>query len=865
MADVFPIDRHLPVIVDSLKSCSGLIVKAEPGAGKTTRLPPALLKTIDGIIYVLEPRRLAARLSAERVASEMGEEVGQTVGYMIRHDRKVSDKTRLIFLTEGLFLRLLRSNPELDGVGCVVLDEFHERSIHVDLALAFCKKIQLKKTEMKLVVMSATLDSKALESYLPDAAVFDIAGRVFPVKVEYRAMPERGHLISHLATCVKELLKDKRCPGNILVFLTGIRDIMDLHSHLKSLEPEVDVIPLSADVAARDQKRAFALTKKKKIILATNVAETSLTLPGVTGVVDGGLAKIAAYAPWSGMPTLDIKRISKASCIQRSGRAGRIAPGIVYRAYSEADYLGREAYSLPDIRRLDLTQSMLEILDLAKVLKFDDDGGDPITVLPWLEVPEEKSIETSLRSLNYIRAVDKVGVLTEIGRDLVKIPLHPRLAAIVCYAKENGFAADGLLAAAIISEGRVLGRNRAFEKGPCDLCFQIDAFKRIHHGIGFDSDDWETRERSIDQRAVGRVLKLFNSLASSVGASKKVPKEEIDTDKIIKAVLHGYPDRVARHRDIKRTGRGSKKKARPGPALYNFCLGRGGVLAESSVLKEPEFLIAVEATEQLSASNAAKGTMIHVGSSVTPAQLGCDPAGFIKKTLESEFVDSKGTAEIREVVSYGSVIISERVIEGDASTPEERLREIMLQNWPRPFESSEPLDVYHRKIKLLDAAKYELDFPVFEGEMFELLIASICDGKKRLSEISEKTLGEYLNEQLNYEQQQALARLPSRFKMKNGKEVPVSYLDDSDPLLIGYIQDFYGLDEDILLCEHRIKTVVEIIGPNRRPVQKTNSIQGFWSGAYREMVPAFLRRYPRHHWAEDPTTAPPLLLKKHLK
>jgi len=869
----FPIDEHIPAILKSLTLHSSVIVKAEPGAGKTTRLPPALLGEGKGLVYVLEPRRLAARLSAERVAAEMGEEVGQTVGYMIRHDRQVSDKTRLIFLTEGLFLRLLRSNPTLDGVHCVVLDEFHERSIHVDLALAFVKKIQQIRSQnaanksqedLKLVIMSATLDSRTLETYLEDAKVFDISGKVFPVEIEYFAANVKTRYLDHMANCTLKILADQRCTGNILVFLTGIREIMDLYGMLRHLEPRIDVIPLAADMPKRDQQRAFGDSKKRKIILATNVAETSLTLPNVTGVVDSGFAKIAAFASWSGMPTLDIRKVSKASCIQRAGRAGRVAPGVVYRAFAESDFRGREGFTLPDIKRLDLTQTILEILDLSKVLSLVGDDSDPLTVLPWLEIPEEKAVESSLRTLRAIGAVDKNSKLLDLGHEIAKIPLHPRLGAMIQYAlvksDDNRSKVDGILAAAVISEGRVLGRRKAFVKQACDISFQVEAFKKILLKHEFET---EAMDNAVDSRAFDRIKILYKSICALCGMDPTIKSIDVATLEIAKAVFHGYPDRVAKKRVIKRGGKGAKK-LKQGPALYNFCLGRGGILAESSVLEEPSFLIAVDAMEQLMAANAAKGTMIHLAATITPEIIKLDPAGMVKKTITSEFNREKGVTETIETLSYENIVVEERVLEGNASTPEERLREILLSAWPQPFENADALDQYHIKIKLLEAAKFALNYPVFDGEMLELLVAHICDGKERLEEIKSRSLADYLDDQLTYDQQQGLRMLPDKIKLPNGNEVTAIYERDQAPILRGFIQDFYGVNGQIKIAQDRIPTVVELIGPNKRPTQKTGDLQGFWQGMYKEVMPALARRYPRHHWAADPETALPKLLKKHL-
>jgi ATP-dependent helicase HrpB len=842
-------------MVDAVRLQPQIIVKAEPGAGKTTRLPPALMEASGGKVLVLEPRRLAAKLSAERIAQTLGEPVGKRVGYVIRYDRQVSEETRLTFITEGIFLRLLQEDPLLREYEYIVLDEFHERSIHVDLALALTCLVQKKRPDLKLVVMSATLDTQALESYLPEASVFDIAGRTFPLTIEYMEPDPKVRPLLHLSQCVHKMVQDQRCQKNILVFLSGIGEILQLKSMLSGLK-DFEVIPLASDISPKEQKRAFLTGGKRKIILSTNVAETSLTIPEVTGVIDNGLAKIAAQAPWSGMPTLDIKKISKASCIQRAGRAGRVTDGLVYRAYSESEFMSREPFSIPDIKRLDLCQFMLDVMDYGKK---SDLPGDPFETISWFETPEEKQVELASHTLGFLGAI-KEGGITELGSSLAKIPLHPRLALLVHHAQGNGCGPMGLLAACFIAEGMLLSRRSGpFEKARCDLSFQMEQLVRLERGEDLPSYGIEG---AINQRARQRIVSSYNNLAGRLKISTKIRDILVDAKLLSKSLLAAYPDRVAKHRDLSQRKKSRNKQQ--DQRLYNFCMGRGGVLEESSPLENPEFLVAVEATERVTATNAARGTQIYVASQIDPEDLLEDPAGFVHRELVSEFRKGRDRMETLENVYYANIQVSERLIEISGEDASGILVELLRSNWPAPFEGKDDLLIYHRKVELLRESGLADDLPEFKGDLFTLLLHAICDDKQSLGEVASKSLHDYIWEQLSFEHQQLLAQLPNTVRLTNGSSVPVDYLHEGLPMIRVMIHELYGVEQPITLAQGRIGTVIEFLGPHRRPVQKTNSPKTFWDGTFKELRAQYLRRYPRHHWAENPGAAKPLMLKKHL-
>lgn len=857
MTETLPIDSHIAELKAAAREKSSIILKAEPGAGKTTRVPPALLDVVSGRIVVLEPRRLAARLSAERVAFELQSEVGGLVGYQIRFDSKVSAATRVNFVTEGLFLRMVQDQPELPGISAVILDEFHERHLHTDVALAIVRKLQQgRRRDLKLIVMSATLDTAALERYLPEARVFDVPGRTYPVRLTYRP-DEKSSLEAQVGGAARELLKDPACPGNILVFLTGIQEIRRTADYLAPLARELgaEVLPLSAELPAREQARVFARSATRKIILSTNVAETSLTLPNITGVIDSGKAKIAAHASWSGMPTLDVKRISQASAIQRAGRAGRTAPGIAVRLYSEADYLARQAFNVPDIQRLDLAETMLDILALAKTL--GDPPQDLATALPWFETPDAKTAASAKQLLVHLGVIDESLAVTPLGMKIAKIPLSPRLAAIIVKGQELGIGPAALAAACLVSERMILNRSvPAAAHEECDVRFQLDVLVQAARG-------GEIRPRvladAVDFPRVHRIKALYENLAQRLRIPGGLEAARSPDPKLLsQALLAGFPDRVAK----KRTGH--KPKNDREPVLYNFCMGRGGILADSSVVKNQDLILALDAAENQSRS-ADRGTIIFVAAQLDAEVLATSPAPLVSERVETVWMEEAQRVDVMERRFYGELVVKETravVTPSHQAVVEELLRQKLAERWPKPFDDATDLSSYHVRARLLKMRHPDVELPVFEGEMLELLQAQIVEGKRSFKDIAERSLLAYLEDQLPYDQAQLLKKeLPLQVTLQNGKVMRVHYQDERPAYVSAHIQDFYGIAKSPTVNGGTLPLTVELLGPNKRPLQVTGDLAGFWQKHYPPIRADLGRNYPRHYWPPDPTKAQPFLHK----
>jgi ATP-dependent helicase HrpB len=493
-----PVDAILPEVLDSLRLRPNLVLVAEPGSGKTTRVPPALLGSVSGEVVVLEPRRIAARLAARRVAWELGEPVGETVGYQIRFEEALGPRTRLRFVTEGILTRRLLSDPSLKGVSAVVLDEFHERHLESDLALALLKRLQRTRPDLRIVVLSATLDAEPVAKYLDGCPIVRSEGKLFDLAIKH--LPYSPEPLEAQVRSAVELLIDMGHSGDILTFLPGSAEI---HRAMRACDAVARragllVLPLHGSLSPKEQDRALAPAPKQKLILATNVAESSITVEGVTAVIDSGLARFASYSAWSGLPTLHVSRVSKASAKQRAGRAGRTAPGSVLRLYTEEDYSRRPDHDAPEILRSDLSQLCLSLRAM-HIANVND--------VAWLNAPAAAAVERAESLL------DRLGARGAMAQRLARYPLPPRLSRILEEAVERGVGADGCVAVAL------LGSGVRVDKSDLLTAMDVEPDPRVQQHIG-----------------------QLRRIARTSGKSKH------DDDALLMSVLSGFPDRVARLR-----------------------------------------------------------------------------------------------------------------------------------------------------------------------------------------------------------------------------------------------------------------------------------------------------------------------------
>ncbi|MDR3724661.1 MAG: ATP-dependent helicase HrpB [Terracidiphilus sp.] len=767
-----PIDALIPAIAGSLEREPNLLIVAEPGAGKTTRVPSALLGAVTGNVLVLEPRRLAARLAARRVAWEMGEEPGHTVGYQVRFERVASEATRLHFLTEGVLTRRLLSDPLLDGVDAVVLDEFHERHLETDLALALLRNLQRKRPALKLVVMSATLDAEPVARFLGGCPVIRSQGRAFPLTVDH--LPYSPAPLEEQVRGAVERLIGEGETGSILVFLPGAAEI---RRAMRACEPAARrsgrlLLPLYGDLPAAEQDRAVAPSSQSKIVLATNVAESSVTIDGVTAVVDSGLARRASWSQWTGLPTLAIGRISQASATQRAGRAGRTAPGHVLRLYTQMDFSQRTPHETPEILRGDLAQLCL----LLRAMGFDDPRE-----LEWLDPPPDAAVEQAAALL------DSLGATGSGAKKLMRIPVHPRLARMIESAAGRGVGLAACMTAALLESGT--------RRAHCDLLTALD-----------EPLDERTRQQL---RALVRLAKP--------GSARRD-----DDNALLECILLGFPDRVARRRTASQI------------TLAN------GVAAELAGELPPwPFLIALDVEDRTEKALP----LVRLAARVEPEWL---LDNFPERIREEDSVVWNRQAERVDALSrllYDGIVLEEsNNAAPDPATAAALLAEHALEAGIERFADGAQLEEWLGR----------LEFAGLPAPDLAALFPEFCAGMRSFADLRAACGGflAWLEQRLDAHRLRDVA--PLTLQLTASRKTKIHYERGKTPWIASYLQDFFGRSETPRIGPGRTPLVLHLLAPNRRPVQTTTDLAGFWERLYPQVRRELMRRYPRHAWPEQP-------------
>lgn len=839
-----PVDELIPDIREFLRTGRCLILQAAPGTGKTTRVPPALLEVMRRRILVLEPRRLAARLSAERVAQEMGEACGKTAGFQIRYERMFGPDTRVKFITEGVFLRLLLADPALSDVDCVVLDEFHERHIHTDVALALVRHLQnTLRPDLKLVIMSATLEAAPLQSYLPEARVFQAEGRMFPVEIQFQSHPERGPVDQAAVSAVAQLYGKQGISGHTLVFLPGAAEIRRAAEGLAETARQHDclLLELRSETPADQQQRVFEPSARPKIILATNVAETSITIDGITAVVDCGLAKLPGHDPWSGLPSLETKPVSQSSCIQRAGRAGRTGPGTALRLYTRHDYLNRPAAEKPEIQRLDLTQILLELQVASE--RFPESARFKASTLPWFDAPPPGMVQGCIELLRLLGAVDSSGTLSDTGRAMAAYPLHPRLSRVIAEGRALKSAPQAALAAALLNEGMILKRGvDAAQVTHSDVSRQIDLLRAFLRG------DRRSAEQ-VDPGAAKRVERLARWLAETTGTEFKEMLKPLADETLAQALLTGFPERVAR---VRKRGAGQSDRIE-----LALCTGVTAVLSRSSSIRDSEWMLALEAEESRGHREASSFTQIRTACEVDKEMLLSGPEEFLRE--EDTFYWDDAAARARGVrrLRYGTLALEETPLPGNDPRHAEVLCRTLREKWPRPFEDAGPLESLRRRASLLNENGFHVQIPDLAGEAFDSLLKHISEDRKSFAEVKERDLRDYIEDLIPQKDLRALRDNAPENIPVGRRRIHVNYEAGKPPWIASALQDFFGLRSTPRIAAGRVPLVIHLLAPNKRPVQVTQDLESFWLRHYPDLRKALSRRYPKHSWPEDPLRASP--------
>jgi ATP-dependent helicase HrpB len=755
-----PIDPYVPAIVARLRDSRAVVVAAAPGAGKTTRLAPAL--AVDGPVILLQPRRVAARSIARRIAEEQGWTVGREVGWQVRFERRFERDTRLLVATEGILTARLQQDPLLSDFRTIVLDEFHDRTVHADLGIGLAKQAWLARGDLRLVVMSATMDTAAVSAYLAGCPVYDVPGRTYPLDVAYQP---RWSVVDAVRTVVGEN------SGNVLCFLPGAPEIRRVHAEVRpALGPSIDVVALHGSLEAAEQDRALASSPDRRVILATNIAETSLTVPGITVVVDTGLQKVARYDPDRAIDSLETERVSRDAADQRAGRAARLGPGRAIRLWSESDRL--RSHREPDIHRIDLSGPLLDILAW---------GGDPAT-FDWFEAPAPDRVVAGIDLLQQLGAIDG-SALTPLGRRMQALPLHPRLSRILIEGQGSRAVA---FACAVLSE-------RALVTG--DL-----------HGVA-------DRASSLPPHVV-RVAADLERLVGERGAA--------DGRHLERALLSGYPDRVAKRRE-------------PRSPRVLLASGHGAVMAPESGAGDSEYLVALDV--HAGRRGEWSEARIRLASAVDREWL--TPTS----TDVHHEIDRSGRVRAQERECYGALVLAERAVTPDPLRTSTLLAAAYLDRGFTPDDG--------RLLRRLRFAGLEVD-P-------RSLVEQSAQGARSLSDID-------ITRALGPSDREALARLaPDTLVVPSGRSHALEYHEDGSVSASVKLQELFGLAETPVIGRRREPVLIRLLAPNGRPVQTTRDLRSFWERTYPEVRKELRGRYPKHPWPDDPWKATPTARTKKSK
>ena len=824
-----PVAEALPEVEAALARSGAAVLQAPPGAGKTTLVPLALLDAAwlgGGCIVMLEPRRLAARAAARRMADMLGEAVGQTVGYRTRLDTRIGPRTRIEVVTEGILLRLIQDDPALDGIGLLVFDEFHERNLDGDLGLALALETRRHlRPELRLLVMSATLEVERVAQLIGDASVVSSAGKSFPVALRYLERPAPDRLERAVAAAICRALADN--DGSLLAFLPGGGEIRRVARLVEEFAqpPELIVAPLYGDLSqgAQDEAIRPAPAGARKIVLATAIAETSLTIEAIRIVIDSGLMRVPRFDPASGMTRLDTVRVSQASAEQRRGRAGRLGPGICYRLWPEAEQALLRPYTAPEILEADLAPLALELARWG--------AADP-PALSWLDAPPAAGFAQARALLGELGALDASGRITAHGTAMARLALHPRLAHMALSARERGWGVIASEIAALLAERDILratpGHRDADMRLRIELLRERGEARHLPPGLSLERGAAERARQTA--RLLQRQLDLRGDDASPPGTAGRV-------------LAQAYPDRIAQRRS---------------GAVGQFLLsnGRGAELPTTDLLAAEEFLAAAELDGERRLSR------VFLAAPLSRAEIEEDFAAQIE-TVETIAWDSRAQAVMarRQERLFALVLRDEAL----AIPPPERVAAALLQGIRElgltVLPWSPEAEKLRARVQFLRRLESKTEWPDLDDEALlaglEEWLGPYLGGITRRTQLERLDLNEILRARLSFEQLRALDKLaPTHATVPSGSRLPIDYGGEA-PVLAVRLQEMFGAAETPRIAGGRVPLLLHLLSPAGRPLQVTRDLTGFWRGSYPAVRGEMRGRYPKHPWPEDPIIAPP--------
>lgn len=849
MLDSLPIDPFLPSLRECVAKHPITLLEAPPGTGKTTRAAPALLDLplVQGKrIYLLQPRRLAAKSVAERIASEQNSRIGNRIGYQVRFDSRISSQTQLIVATEGILLRRLQEDASLSDTSIVVLDEFHERSLDSDLLLGMLRRVQQAiRDDLRLVIMSATLESSAIQTQLGGAPVIRVQSQNYPVKVFYQPPKAAQRPVEQMVEVLQEVVP--KHDGDVLAFLPGAGEIRRCCDRLagSSLARDCDIRPLHGSMQLEEQSRAIETGSRRKIVLSTNIAETSLTIEGVRVVVDSGLARVMRYSPDVGLDRLSMEPISQSSAIQRTGRAGRVAPGVCYRLWSEASDRSRPAFLEPEIRRTDIVSCILQL-----VAWGEGESDD----FPWLEVPRPDTKAKAMELLAMLGAVSNHKI-TPIGKAMAALPTHPRLARMVIAGYQTGCLSRVCLLAAMLSERDPFDRSDSSDR---PSSYQQ---RSIHTQSArrWDSDCVE-RVAAIESFLDGRFVsspfgQLHRSSVHTIAQSANQLRDQcIDaleqigvqrgrdaagsTTLLMQSLVAGFPDRLAKRRAA-------------GKTTGLMVGGKGVALSPQSGVTEAELFLCVDV--EASAGDAT----VRQASRV-------DFDWLSGETLHQRD-DLYFHAGQKQVVARRQILWHDLVLkETPASIQDDEacgkvLFQAALRNWEQAFPvGDEQIEGLVARVRCLQEWVPTLELPTLDLAFLQEVAAELCRSRRSLAELRSAPWVDWIRTRFTNEQWIAIEKeAPPKIMVPSGSWIKIRYEHGKPPTMAVKIQEIFSWRKTPTVAMGRVPILLELLSPNMRPQQITNDLVSFWENGYPIVKKELKRRYPKHSWPDDPLTATP--------
>ena len=811
--NTLPIDQFLNTIRESISKNQNLVVTAAPGAGKTTRLPPALMSITSKKILVLEPRRVAAASAAMRIAEEQALTLGQEVGYQVRYDSCLTKDTQLIFLTEALLTKKIQADPLLSDIGIIILDEFHERSIHTDLAIGLLKEIQeLSRSDLKIIVMSATMDANKVSTFLNQCPIIDVPGKIFELEINYSKENQLLQLNHQfIDRCVEQIKSVYQIHHseiqNTLVFLPGVGEIERVKEKISTWSEanHFELYTLHGTLSLEEQQNVLRPSKQKKLILSTNVAESALTIDGVNTVIDCGLAKVMNINSQTGLRALKTQRIPKSSATQRAGRAARQGPGKVFRMWNKMDEVSMPDFEIAEIHRTDLADA---------ILLLAEQGITDFQKFSWFETPKTERIQLATNQLKKWQALTEQNQITEVGKKMSKLPTSPRLARLLIESEDIGCTEFACRIAAILSEQNIK---------------KTDAFHSYE-----ESDLLELTEKKLKYSNVNKSFEQLKKTIKTNNTNKKTHKELLDL-----LLLSSYSDRLARRR-------------RKNDRSFILIDGKGAELSENSSVKNSNYCFAIELLEGLKSGNATMSLASQINeeqirnyfknqiTKKTSIDLQTDKKKLYR--IEQEYIDNLPLGEP-----------SQYPVTNEESL--EYLPEIALKSFDEIIKENPSLQNWKERF---DYFQKQIDQQTLDQERIKQALTDACYGEKSIEAIYKKDLIYFFENTQNKDIiTQFHKACPASITVPSGSQIKINYYQDKNPEIEVRLQEIFGWTETPKIMNGKIAITLSLLAPNYRPVQTTQDLTSFWKNGYVEVRKELRSRYPKHSWPDDPLNAKP--------